>query len=245
MLHTNCGELALLFDTYCRVWRAGGQASLTTSTKDGLLEANLKLQLGDPAAARAGAPPPQQRLSSPSLSPGNPRATRRRPCHRGPAAKAKSRARAALHQAANAAAALASVTSSEGVSPSNPAGVSPNLPKEVPPSYPDGVPPSSSESSPPAASAPVSGQTLPPDPVEATPPLPAPEGVSSPASPPTSLVCDLPIYSWLSERCGKMFTSEDELRIHTHLDHHPEYCISNRYSTPCPYKKCFTHGSKQ
>ena len=241
MLHTNCGELALLFDTYCRVWRAGGQASLTTSTKDGLVEANLKLQLGPPAAARAGAPPPSQRLSSPSSSPGNPGAARRQPCHRGPAAKAKSRARAAMHQAAKAAAALAS----EGVSPSNPAGVSPNLPKEVPPSYPDGVPPSSSESSPPAASAPVSGQTLPPDPVEATPPLPAPEGVSSPASPPTSLVCDLPIYSWLSERCGKMFTSEDELRIHTHLDHHPEYCISNRYSTPCPYKKCFTHGSKQ
>ena len=66
MLHTNCGELALLFDTYCRVWRAGGQASLTTSTKDGLVEANLKLQLGPPAAARAGAPPPSQRLYSPS-----------------------------------------------------------------------------------------------------------------------------------------------------------------------------------
>ena len=246
MLHTNCGELALLFDTYCRVWRAGGQASLTTSTKDGLVEANLKLELGPPAAARAGAPPPSQRWFSPSSYPGNPGAAHRQPRHRGPAAKAKSRARAALHQAAKAAAAL--TLASEGVSPSNPVGVSPNLPKEAPTSHPDGASPSSSESSPPAVSAPVSGGTLPLDPVEATPPLPAPEGVSSPASPPTlSLVCDLPIYSWKKEeRCGKVFTNEDELRIHAHLDHHPEYCISNRYSTPCPYKKCiFTPDSKQ
>ena len=177
MLHTNCGELALLFDTYCRIWRAGGQASLTTSTKDGLVEANLKLQLGPPAAARAGAPPPSQRLSSPSSSPGNPGAARRQPCHRGPAAKAKSRARAALHQAAKAAAALAS----EGVSPSNPVGVAPNLPKKALPSHPDGASPSSSESSPPAASSPLSGGALSIDPVETTPTLPASEGVSSPA----------------------------------------------------------------
>ena len=178
MLHTNCGELALLFDTYCRIWRAGGQASLTTSTKDGLVEANLKLQLGPPAAARAGAPPPSQRLSSPSSSPGNPGAARRQPCHRGPAAKAKSRARAALHQAAKAAAALAS----EGVSPSNPVGVSPTLPKEALPSHPDETSsPSSSETSPPAVSAPVSGGAVSIDPVEATPPLPASEGVSPPA----------------------------------------------------------------
>ena len=89
------GSSPSFFDTYCRIWRAGGQASLTTSTKDGLVEANLKLQLGPPAAARAGAPPPSQRLFSPSSSPGNPGAARRQPCHRGPAAKAKSRARAA------------------------------------------------------------------------------------------------------------------------------------------------------
>ena len=37
----------------------------------------------------------------------------RRPCHRGPAAKAKSRARAATHQAAEAAAAAAPVSSSQ------------------------------------------------------------------------------------------------------------------------------------
>ena len=181
MLHTNCGELALLFDTFCRIWRAGGQATLTTSTKDGQVQSNLELQLGLPAAARAGAPSPSQRLSSPSSSPGHPGATRRRqPCHRGPAAKEKSRARAALHQAAKAAAAFAIV----GASPSHPLGASPNLPEEAPPSHPGGASPSNSESSPPAASAPVSGGDLPlvsTDQGEATPPLPASEGVSSPA----------------------------------------------------------------
>ena len=130
MLHTNYGELALLFDTFGRIWRAGGQATLTTSTKDGQVQANLELQLGLPAAARAGAPSPSQRLSSPSSSPGHPGATRRQPCHRGPAAKAKSRARAALHQAAKAAAASTTV----GASPAHPLGASPNLPEETPPS---------------------------------------------------------------------------------------------------------------
>ena len=41
MIHTNHGELLRIFDTYCRVWKAGGQATLTTSTKGGLLKANL------------------------------------------------------------------------------------------------------------------------------------------------------------------------------------------------------------
>ena len=33
MLHTNRGELQLLFDTFCRVWGSGGQATLTTTTQ--------------------------------------------------------------------------------------------------------------------------------------------------------------------------------------------------------------------
>ena len=51
MIHTNHGELIRIFDTYCRVWGAGGQATLTTSTKGGLLTANLDIQLGPPTAA--------------------------------------------------------------------------------------------------------------------------------------------------------------------------------------------------
>ena len=111
MIHTNHGELIRIFDSYCRVWGAGGQATLTTSTKGGLLTANLDIQLGPPTAACPGAPPPHlQRQtawtsssSSPTPTPGHPgagsRRHRRRRRHRGPAAKARSNARAASHQA--------------------------------------------------------------------------------------------------------------------------------------------------
>ena len=78
---------------------AGGQATLTTTTKDGQVIANLELQLGHPADARPGAPGVQQRLSAGTSSappPGHPGAARR-PRHRGPAARAKNRAPAALH----------------------------------------------------------------------------------------------------------------------------------------------------
>ena len=100
MLHTNRGELQLLFDTFCRVWGAGGQAKLTTTTQGGELKANLEIQVGSPSSPRPGAPPTSQR---------HPEAVahcqrRRRPRHRGPAAKARSRARAAAHQASLAAA---------------------------------------------------------------------------------------------------------------------------------------------
>ena len=102
MLHTNRGELQLLMNTYCRIWEAGGQATLTTSTEGGELKAKLEIQLGSPAAPRPGAP---------SATSGHPAAAHR-PCHRGPAAKARSRARAAAYQATKAiAGATASVSS--------------------------------------------------------------------------------------------------------------------------------------
>ena len=88
MLHTNRGELQLLMNTFCRIWEAGGQATLTTSTEGGELKAKLEIQLGSPAAPRPGAP---------LTTSGHPAASR--PCHRGPAAKARSRARAAAYQA--------------------------------------------------------------------------------------------------------------------------------------------------
>ena len=150
ILHTNRGELALLVDTFCRVWEAGGQATLTTTTKDGQVQANLELQLGHPADARPGAPRVQERLSagtsSTPLHPGHPGAARR-PRHRGPAARAKNRTRAALYQAAKAGAGLAEAASA------SPAGVAtPSLPQtgQVGPSTPTA----------PAASSPTSDSVV-------------------------------------------------------------------------------------
>ena len=107
MLHTNRGELQLLMNTFCRIWEAGGQATLTTSTEGGELKAKLELQLGSPAAPRPGAP-----LTTSGLP-----AASHRPCHRGPAAKARSRARAAAYQAKKAAAAAATVSSTATAAP--------------------------------------------------------------------------------------------------------------------------------
>ena len=104
MLHTNHGELALIFDTFCRVWGAGGQATLTTRTEGGKLLANLELQLGFPAASRPQPLHPRQQRSK--FASGHPEAAQHRH-HRGPAAQAKSRARAAAHQAALAASSAA------------------------------------------------------------------------------------------------------------------------------------------
>ena len=64
------------------------------------MKAKLEIQLGSPAAPRPGAP---------STTSGHPAASHR-PCHRGPAAKARSRARAAAYQAKKAAAATVSST---------------------------------------------------------------------------------------------------------------------------------------
>ena len=107
MLHTNHGELALIFDTFCRVWGAGGQATLTTRTEGGKLRANLELQLGSPAASRPQPLHPQQQRSK--FASGHPEAAQHRH-HRGQAAQAKSRARAAAHQAALAASSAAPVS---------------------------------------------------------------------------------------------------------------------------------------
>ena len=134
MLHTNRGEFALLVDTFCRVWGAGGQATLTTTTKDGQVQAKLELQLGHPADARPGAPGVQHRLSAGKSSappPGHPGAARR-PRHRGPAARAKNRARAALHQAAKAGADLAEAASALPAPSSAPPAVPAGPPSPTP-----------------------------------------------------------------------------------------------------------------
>ena len=130
MLHTNRGELQLLMNTFCRIWEASGQATLTTSTEGGELKAKLEIQLGSPAAPRTGAP---------STTSGHP-AVSHRPCHRGPAAKARSRARAAAYQAKKAAAVAASakVSSTAGSGEASPSSVSQRRPLHLLPSPPAG-----------------------------------------------------------------------------------------------------------
>ena len=107
MLHTNHGELLRIFYTFCREWRAGGQATLTTSTKGGVLK--LDIQLGPPIAACPGALPLHlQRPTTWALTsfsapaPGHPGAGSclhcRRCCHLGSAAKARCNARVAAYQ---------------------------------------------------------------------------------------------------------------------------------------------------
>ena len=231
MLHSNAGELHQLFSTFNRVWGAGGDASLSLKTVDGKVSAVLEVQLGPPADLRPGAPVAQQQAAGRVSQQFGEQHCRRR---RGPGRQARDAARREAWRKRRQEPQL-------------------SLPVFQPP-----PPPSPSPPPPPAdpptvvrektfASAPVLGEDLPLNPDEATPSLPAPEGVSSPASPPPlPLVCDLPRYSYsTTERCGKVFTNEDELRIHAH-GHYPEYCIGSRYSTPCPYKKCkFPHVPMQ
>ena len=122
MLHTNQAELNQLYGTFCRVWAAGGQATLTTTSLGGKVTAKLELELGQPTEARPGAPPHHHlRSATPFSSHGAPASgAARRPCHRGPAAKAKSRARAAAYQAAKAAAATAAQEFESESTPSTP-----------------------------------------------------------------------------------------------------------------------------
>ena len=54
--HTNYGELRRLFETFTRVWEAGGQTTLHLHTQNGQTKAFLEIQLGALAAPRPGAP---------------------------------------------------------------------------------------------------------------------------------------------------------------------------------------------
>ena len=54
MLFTIHGELFRIFDTFCQMWKAGRQATLTTSTEGGMLKDNLDIQLGPPSTACPG-----------------------------------------------------------------------------------------------------------------------------------------------------------------------------------------------
>ena len=124
-----------LYGTFCRVWAAGGQATFSTTSLEGIVTAKLEVKLGQPTRARPGAPPPHLRTAEAFAAQHQAPASgaARRPRHRGPSAKAKSRARAAAYQAAKAAAAAAQESESKstpatpgpGEAPSTPA---PNAP---------------------------------------------------------------------------------------------------------------------
>ena len=66
MAHTNYGELRQLFETFTRVWEAGGQTSLHLHTQNGQAKAFLEIQLGVPAAPRPGAPDVQRETPGPT-----------------------------------------------------------------------------------------------------------------------------------------------------------------------------------
>ena len=104
---------------------------MTTTSFEGKVTAKLELELGQPTGARPGAPPRHRRTASQHQAPESGAA--RRPCHRGPAAKAKSRARAAAHQAAQAAAsAVSGSAAQQSVSESTPASPAPGAPSTQP-----------------------------------------------------------------------------------------------------------------
>ena len=97
MQHTNNGELYRIFGIFCRVWRAGGQATLTTSTEAGRVKTNLEIQLGPPDDPCPDALPVHLRQRGHRAEAPRPHQHRRR--HRGPGARARNNQRAAKFQA--------------------------------------------------------------------------------------------------------------------------------------------------
>ena len=104
MAHTNYGELRQLFETFTRVWEAGGPTSLHLHTLDGQARATLDIQLGPPAIPRPGAPevpgdmpgPPEVPWDMPGLNHGpkhHQEPIHQRPRRRGPSSWACDAAR--------------------------------------------------------------------------------------------------------------------------------------------------------
>ena len=207
MLHSNAGELHQLFSTFNRVWGAGGDASLSLKTVDGKVSAVLEVQLGPPTDLRPGAPVAQQQPAGRESQQLGEQHRRRQ---RGPGRQARDAARREAWRKRRQEAQLSLPVFQPPPPPTPP----------PPPPPPPPVDPPTIVREKTSASAPVSGGALPLDPVEATPPLPAPEGVSSPASPPTlSLVCDLPrLYQCdavlRGRPCEKFFSTKDDVDAH-------------------------------
>ena len=94
MAHTNYGEFRQLFETFTRVWQAGGQTSLHLHTLDGQARATLDIQLGPPANPRPGAPDvPAGRPGPDHGSKQHQEPDHQRPRRRGPSSRACDAAR--------------------------------------------------------------------------------------------------------------------------------------------------------
>ena len=94
MANTNYGELRQLFETFTRVWEAGGQTSLHLHTLDGQARTTLNIQLGPPANPRPGAPDVGGERPGPAHRPHHQAPPQQqRPRRRGPSARARDAAR--------------------------------------------------------------------------------------------------------------------------------------------------------
>ena len=92
-------ETFQLYRIFCRIWVAGGRAKFSTESKEGRCSAKLEIETCLKSADEPGA----TRLHSAKHA----QQQTHRPCHRGPASKARSRARAVAFRAGKAAAAAA------------------------------------------------------------------------------------------------------------------------------------------
>ena len=90
-------ETFQLYRIFCRIWAAGGTAKFSTESKEGRCSAKLEIENCLKSADEPGA----TRLQSAKHA----KQQTHRPCHRGPASKARSRARAVAFRAGKAAAA--------------------------------------------------------------------------------------------------------------------------------------------
>ena len=95
-------ELTLLLEVFHKIEKAGGQATLSVATVGG--KTKVKLEIATNPAPPTGSTSSSSTPTATSTAPGGERRHRCRRRHRGPAAVARSQARAAAHQASLAAA---------------------------------------------------------------------------------------------------------------------------------------------
>ncbi len=100
---------AALFELLQQAKETGLSASLSFTTVGGAMKANFEIQLASTGSSPAS---PTSTPTATSTAPGGERRHRRRRRHRGPAAVARSQARAAAHQASLAAAKVGTATGS-------------------------------------------------------------------------------------------------------------------------------------
>ena len=101
---SNSQFLSASLTEFISVWAQGGEASLNLTTRAGVTNVQLNCKLGHPDAPHSF--PPSLFSSHPPAPP------TRRPRHRGPSEKEKSRLRAVRHQAARTTAPVSSTSSS-------------------------------------------------------------------------------------------------------------------------------------